>query len=98
MIGKIACYFTTLLLVCYLTTTVLGLVTLPSPDEPIQDPYFYHHLSNISIIGVFDSVSSSLYKQSTLERHISPDGCIGNHNHLLRSWDGARCQPIWACS
>ena len=39
-VGKIASYMTVTLLVCYLVVTVIGLATLSSPDDPIQDPYF----------------------------------------------------------
>ena len=39
-VGKVASYMTVTLLLCYLIVTVIGLVTLPSPDDPIKDPYF----------------------------------------------------------
>lgn len=36
----VACYLGALLLLAYVITTLLGLASLESPDDPIEDPYF----------------------------------------------------------
>ncbi|MDX8355118.1 hypothetical protein [Cognatiyoonia sp. IB215182] len=39
-LGAVSAAMTTLLLLAYLLTLALGLMSLPNPDQPIGDPYF----------------------------------------------------------
>ncbi|MCY7423109.1 MAG: hypothetical protein LH478_15360 [Chitinophagaceae bacterium] len=40
VVGKYTCWFASVLGIVYVVTTVIGFLSLNSPDDPISDPYF----------------------------------------------------------
>jgi hypothetical protein len=66
-LGRMACFAVSILLVAYVITTALGLASLESPDDPIEDPYFT--LMELLILVIMPLMMLSMV---ALHDHTSP--------------------------
>jgi len=88
VLGGVASFLTAVLLVVYLVTTVIGLATLPSPDDPIQDPYFTIMEATIIVLmpPILVTFGALYEKASSWDSHVLFNNNNNNHRANTRLW------------